>query len=344
MFRAGAVHAFKAGIDVSREDFRSDALIRFPAGSSFTDSGSRRGTQTGVFVQDRWSPTAHLTVNAGLRYDHSTGYVGGAQLSPRFEVNAEVARATVLHAYVGRLYAAPALEDTRRDAIVTQTATTDAALYDLKPERDTYLEVGLAHTFSPGVRGYLNAFDRTAVDVLDTTNLANTPLFAVFNNAIGRDRGIEFRFDRSSAKTDAGVSVTYSRAEAGGVSGGTFLFAPAAAGDLTLQLEDHDQTWTGNAFVTRRFGVDVRTFATLQTEYGTGFPVQFESGRGRLPAHWMVNASVGRSAVRGPGSLGYTLSVENLLDHRFLLKINNGFNTTQWNAARRITLRLTAPW
>ena len=344
VFRAGAVHALKAGLDVSREDFRSDLLIRFPAGPDFTDSGSRRGTQTALYAEDKWSPTARLTVNAGLRYDHSTGYVGGSQLSPRFEVNAEVARGTVLHAYAGRLYAAPALEDTRRDAVVTQTSATAAPVYDLQPERDTYVEIGLAHTFAPGVRAYLNAFDRTAVNVLDTTNFANTPLFAVFNNAVGRDRGLEFRFDRSSPKTDAGVSLTYSRAEAGGVSGGTFLFPPDAANDLTLQPEDHDQTWTGNAFVTRRFGPDTRTFATLQAEYGTGFPVEFESGEGRLPAHWLLNASVGRAPARATGSLGYTLSVENLLDHRFPLKVDNGFNTTQWNAPRRIVLRVTAPW
>ena len=343
-YRASDRHALKIGVDLQQENLRSNVLIRIAGASDFTDDTSAKGTQTGAYVEDKWTVTRRLAINAGLRYDHSTGYAGGSQLSPRLEVNDEIAPGTVLHAYYGRLYAAPGLEDVRRDAVVTQTASSAAPVYDLHPERDTYVELGIARTFRPGLRGYLNAFDRTAVDVLDTTQLANTPLFAVFNNAIGRDRGVELRLDATSARVDSGVSLTYSRAEAAGVSGGTFLFGPRAQTDLTLQPEDHDQRWTGNAFYTRRLGAGLKTFATLQAEYGTGFPTQFESGQGRLPAHWIVDASFGRAADRATKRLGYTLSVDNLLDHRHLIKVNNGFNTTQWSAPRRITLRLTAPW
>ena len=113
---------------------------------------------------------------------------------------------------------------------------------------------------------------------------------------------------------------------------------------LTLQPEDHDQRWSANAFYTRRFGGGLRAFATLQAEYGTGFPVQFESGDGRLPAHWTLDASAGPRGRPRVARLGYTLAVENLFDHRYLIKVNNGFNTTQWNAPRRFVLRVTAPW
>jgi outer membrane receptor protein involved in Fe transport len=343
-FRASDRHALKFGVDLQQESLRSSSLIRIAGSPDFIDDAAAKGTQTAAYVADKWTPNSRLAINAGVRYDHSTGYTGGSQLSPRLEINQEIARGTVLHAYVGRLYAAPSLEDVRRDAIVTQTASTAAPVYDLKPERDTYVEIGIARTFRPGLRAYVNAFDRTAVNVLDTTQLANTPLFAVFNNAVGRDRGIELRLDGTSARTDAGLSLTFQRAEAGGISGSTFLFAPAAANDLTLQPEDHDARWVGNAFYTRRFGSSLRSFATLQTEYGTGFPTQFESGQGRLPAHWIVDASLGRSADRTSRGLGYTLSVDNLFDHRYLIKVNNGFNTTQWNTPRRVVLRLTAPW
>src|ERR1700681_1842463 len=249
--RAGDRHALKVGFDVQQENFRANALIRIAGSPDFTDAAGQRGTQTGLYLEDKWSATPRLAINAGVRYDHSTGYVGGSQLSPRIEINDEIARGTVLHAYYGRLYSAPGLEDVRRDAVVTQTSSSAAPVYDLKPERDTYVEVGLAHTFKPGLRGYLNAFDRTAVNVLDTTQLANQPLFAVLNTAVGRDRGIELRLDGTSARTDAGLSLTFQRAEAGGISGSTFLFAPDAANDLTLQPEDHDQRWSANAFYTR---------------------------------------------------------------------------------------------
>ncbi len=343
-FRASDRHALKAGVDLQMQNLRSAVLIRMTGADDFTDDTAAKGTQTGAYVEDKWTVSRRLAVNAGLRYDHSTGYTGGSQLSPRLEINDEIAPGTVLHAYYGRLYAAPGLEDVRRDAVVTQTASSAAPVYDLQPERDTYVELGIARTFRPGLRGYLNAFDRTAINVLDTTQLANTPLFAVFNNAIGRDRGVELRLDATSAHVDSGVSLTFSRAEAAGVSGGTFLFAPDAQTDLTLQPEDHDQRWSGNAFYTRHFGRDLKTFATLQAEYGTGFPTQFENGQGRLPAHWIADASFGYAPGGAAKRLGYTLSVDNLFDRRYLIKVNNGFNTTQWNAPRRIVLRVTAPW
>ena len=84
------------------------------------------------------------------------------------------------------------LEDTRREAVITNTSPTATPVYDLLPERDTLLEVGVAHDFGADRRAYVNAYDRTVVNVLDTTNLLNTPLFAVYNSAIGvdaRDRG-----------------------------------------------------------------------------------------------------------------------------------------------------------
>jgi TonB-dependent receptor-like protein/carboxypeptidase family protein len=343
-YRASDRHALKIGVDTLIENLRSSVLIRLGGANDFTDNAAAKGTQTGAYLEDKWTPARGLAINAGLRYDHSTGYTGGSQLSPRLEINGEIAHGTVLHAYYGRLYSAPGLEDVRRDAVVTQTASSAAPVYDLQPERDTYVEFGIARTFRPGLRGYVNLFDRTATNVLDTTQLVNTPLFAVFNNAVGRDRGVEMRLDATSAHVDSGVSLTYSRAEAAGVSGGTFLFDPSAQTDLTLQPEDHDQRWSGNAFYTRRLGRDLKTFATLQAEYGTGFPTRFENGQGRLPAHWILDASFGRGADRAARRLGYTLSVDNVLGHRYLIKVNNGFNTTQWNAPRRIILRLTAPW
>ena len=336
-------HALSVGFEASQEAFRSNLLIAFPDGSpNFVDNASQRGSQLGAYIEDVWSVSPSLAIKPGLRWDRSTGYTSGSQLSPRFEIDDKLNDTTILHAYIGRLYAAPSLEDTRRDAVITDTSPTAAPVYDLKPERDTYLEIGLAHTFQPGLRGYINAFDRTAVNVLDTTQLNNTPLFAVFNNAIGVARGVEGRMVESSATTDVGASLTYSRALAGGISGGTFLFPPGSATDLTLQPEDHDQTWNGDVYVTRHFSPDRLAFATLETQYGTGFPVQFQNGDGRLPAHFEVNAAVGRGPSRH--GLGYEVALDNLLDHRYLIKVSNGFNTTQWNAPRRIVFRLTAPW
>ncbi len=344
-------HTLSAGIDLQQENFTSNVAIAFapaenpngPAAGPFTDDSAQRGSETSAYLQDIWTPNARLSIKPGLRYDHSTGYVSGGQLSPRFEVDQTIAPGTVFHVYLGRYYAAPGLEDTRREAVITDTASTANPVYDLQPERETLLDAGFAHDFGNGRRAFVSAYDRTVVNVLDTTNLLNTPLFAVYNSAIGTTRGIEGRYEQSSSTTTAGVSLTYSLSLAGGVSGGTFLFAPPDVADITLQPEDHDETYVGDAYLTRRFARDRKSFITLESQYGSGFPVQFLDGSGgRLPAHFQAMAVLGRLPVAG--HLGYNLSVDNLLGNRYLIKVDNGFNTTQWNAPRRVVFRVLVPW
>ena len=344
-------HALTYGVDAQQEDFDSNVAIAFapaenpngPLAGPFLDNSAQRGTETSAYVEDVWAASARLAIKPGLRYDHSTGYVSGGQLSPRFEVDQTIAPGTTLDAFIGRYYAAPGLEDTRREAVITSTSPTANPVYDLLPERDTLLQAGLAHDFGAGRRLSLSAYDRTVVNVLDTTNLLNTPLFAVYNSAIGVTRGIEGRYEESTPTTDVGVSFTYSLSLAGGVSGGTFLFPPPDVTDITLQPEDHDETYVADGHATRRFGAGRASYATFETQYGSGFPVAFLDGSGgRLPAHFEENVAVGRKPVGK--TLGYVLSVDNLLDKRYLIKVDNGFNTTQWNAPRRAEFRLLLPW
>jgi outer membrane receptor protein involved in Fe transport len=349
--RSFGQHTLTYGLDEQEEDFDSNVAIAFapaenpggPTAGPFLDVTAQRGTNTGLYAEDVWEPSPYLTIKPGLRYDHSTGYVSGEQVSPRFELDQQIAPATIASIYAGRYYAAPGLEDTRREAVITDTSPTAAPVYDLQPERDTMLQVGLEHDFGVDRKAWINAYDRTVVNVLDTTNLLNTPLFAVYNSAIGVTRGIDGRYQQSSRTTDVGVSFTYSLSLAGGVSGGTFLFPPPDVSDLTLEPEDHDETYTGDAYVTRHFAPDLKSFVTLESQYGSGFPVAFLNGTGgRLPAHYQENVALGRLPVGN--HIGYEFTVDNLLDHRWLIKVDNGFNTTQWNAPRRAEFRLLIPW
>ena len=354
-FRATAHHAVKFGLDLQRENYTDAELFASPANAGPPDPAlpftpvsnavAQAGSQIGLYAQDKWSPSRVLSVNYGLRYDHSTGFTGGYQLSPRIGVNVAPDGKNVVHFYYGRMYAAPALEDVRQDCVVLQGCPT-VPVYDLKPERDSYFEMGVAHTFDSSLSGYVNYFRRTSVNVLDTTQLLNTPLFAVFNNARGRDEGFEGRLTGRVPGGDSWfLSGTYSIAEAAGISGSTFLFSPDDVSNNSFQPEDHDQTWEANGAYTHRFGRDRSFFTTLQGEYGTGYPVDFEAGVERLPAHLTFDFSLGKEPGRnGDRSLGFDLDVENLLNHQYIIKIANGFNTTQIASGRSVLLRLTAPF
>ena len=375
-FRATKHHAVKAGFDVSREIFTASQTFGCYDPSCSTVTGSypiappasistsvtnqdQAGTLVGIYAEDKWTPSQRLSVSYGLRYDHSTGYVGGNQMSPRIGANYAFDDKNILHAYYGRFYSAPQLEDVRQACVVLQGCASTPA-YDLKPETDSYAEIGIAHTFSPHMTGYVNEWTRNVSNVLDTTQFLNTPLFAVYNNAIGRAHGTELRLQGTLNGADSWfLSGTWSNSQAAGISGSTFLFPPGSAGGTTAQLigqlqpEDHDQTLAFNGAYTHRFGLQKSYFATVQEEYGTGYPVAFQglingnpvAYSGRLPTHLTTDFSLGRDAGRnGDHTLGVDLDVQNLFNDQYVIKIANGFNTTQIAQGRSVLLRLTAPF
>ncbi|HEY5426329.1 MAG TPA: TonB-dependent receptor [Candidatus Tumulicola sp.] len=369
-FRATKNHAWKVGLDMNRSNLVATQAFAcyFP---NCGDSGAHEqpyyliasptqaqaGSQVGIYVQDNWQLSKYAKLDYGLRYDHSTGYTGGWQFSPRIGLNLWDGGKNTVHAYYGRFYAAPLLEDVRQDCVLLQGCPT-TPVYNLQPERDAYYETGWEHAFNPNFTGAINIFRKTVVNVLDTTQLLNTPLFAVFNNSIGIDSGVELRLnDRLANGNSWYFTGTISGSYAACVSGSTFLFPPDANPPnqscvSQLAPEDHDETVVSSAGYTWRFGGARRWYATLQGNYGSGFPVEFESANadlsGRLPAHTTFDIAAGRTLTAGHANddrgLGVSLIVTNVLDHQFPIKVANGFNTTQIANGRNVLLRLTAPF
>lgn len=185
--------------------------------------------------------------------------------------------------------------------------------------------MGIARTFDANLRGYVNYFHRNVANVLDTTQFSNTPIYAVYNSALGRDEGVEARLDGRRTNGD------------------TFIISPAqlaAVNASGFQPEDHDQTLSMNG-ATRRFGTS-GYYATIEPQFGTGYPVQFLDGMGgRLLPHLTFDMALGREPAAH--RLGVGLDVTNLTNRKYLLKFNNGFNISQWAAGTAITFRLIAP-
>lgn len=369
-FRATKNHAWKVGVDVNRANLVATQAFAcyYPDCADSGDHASpyyliaspvqaQAGSQVGIYAQDKWQMSKYAQLDYGLRYDHSTGYTGGWQLSPRVGLNLWDGGKNTFHAYYGRFYAAPLLEDVRQDCVLLQGCPT-VPVYNLQPERDAYYETGWEHAFNPNFTAAINIFRKSVVNVLDTTQLLNTPLFAVFNNAIGTDSGVELRVNSRLPNGNSWYFTgTVSGSYAACVSGSTFLFPPdvnPANQSCVSQLapEDHDETAVSSAGYTWRFGGNRRWYTTLQGNYGSGFPVEFESANanlsGRLPAHTTFDIAAGRTLTAGHANddrgLGISLIVTNLLNHQYPIKVANGFNTTQIANSRNVLLRLTAPF
>ncbi|HEV7179701.1 MAG TPA: TonB-dependent receptor, partial [Candidatus Baltobacteraceae bacterium] len=121
-FRASDRHAWKLGLDVNREVFASTQTFACytsdcniapstpppappaPGYYGVHSSQDQAGTQVGLYAQDKWQPFPNVAIDYGLRYDHSTGYVGGWQLSPRIGVNVSDGARNIAHVYYGRFY------------------------------------------------------------------------------------------------------------------------------------------------------------------------------------------------------------------------------------------------
>jgi outer membrane receptor for ferrienterochelin and colicins len=374
-FRATKNHAWKIGFDVNRENATayqefacyyvkcaSSGTVATPYYSAYTTPQAQAGSQVGIYAEDRWQETPNILWSYGLRYDASTGYVNGNQISPRIGVNIWDGGKNVFHAYYGRFYAAPLLEDVRQACVLLseqQACSTTHPVYDLKPESDAYFEMGDVFTFNPRFTLGVNIFQKSVVNVLDTTQLFNTPIFAVYNNSIGINHGLELRLQNQELTGDQWfLTGTISGSYAACISGSEFLFppnvnAPGVPCVAQLSLEDHSQTVDSTAAYTHRFGPAPKLwYATLQANYGSGFPVQFQDANvnlsGTLPAHTTFDFSLGRVITPGKQGedqgLGLSLQVLNLLNHQYVIKVANGFNTTQIANGRNFLLRLTAPF
>lgn len=373
-FRAAGDHAWKIGVDVNREtatasqqfacyyvDCKASGAVASPYFSSYTTPQGQAGSQLGIYGEDRWQMNQYVLWNYGLRYDQSTGYTGGSQWSPRIGVNIWDGGKNVAHVYYGRFYAAPLLEDVRQACVLLQAqqaCSSSSPVYDLKPERDSYYETGVVHTFNAHLTGSLNVFAKSSVNVLDTTQLFNTPIFAVYNNSIGIDHGAEIHLQDTEPNSDMWfLNGTVSGSYAACVSGSEFLFppntnAPGVPCVAQLSLEDHSQTVDATASYTHRFGGTKTWFTTLQADYGSGFPVAFQDANvnlnGTLPAHTTLDFALGRDTSTGrqgqERGLGFSLQVTNLLNHQYPIKVANGFNTTQISNGTQYLVRVSAPF
>lgn len=368
-FRSTGTHTWKVGVDTDRENFSANQTFAcyyldcLATGTPVTPyypiytRQAQAGSNSDAYAEDTWTPTPILSVQYGLRWDQSTGYVGGNMLEPRIQVNLQGDSKDIFHAYYGRMYAAPQLEDVRQACALLGAGSgecTKTPVYNLQPERDSLFEMGLQHTFSETLTGYVNFDWRQVINVLDTTQLLNTPLFAVFNNALGRYAGAQVELkDRLYNGDWWFFSATVSGSDAGGISGSTFLFGPQPnppgvplTSPELLSPEDHDQTVHIVGGYTDVFGPAQSWYATLQSDYGTGYPVAFENATetlsGRLPSHLTFDASLGKLLLGTPNhGLGARLDIDNVLNDQYIIKIANGFNTTQFAQPRSVLFRLT---
>jgi hypothetical protein len=313
-------HVFKGGVDLLRLreseslffDGRGDPDM-FP---SF--SGSKRGGQASVYVQDHFSPLRNLWVDLGLRYDHFDLVRTGVQTSPRVGLAYHLPRTkTVLHAAYNRLFSPPPIEYSLLASFIGHNAVDpDQRVGDVQAYTQNYYEVGIAQELHPRASLEVNAYVHTGHNSFENHEISITRVFLPINFHSARSTGAEAILNMRQLES-IGISGRFQYAVArtffyGPVSGGFTGDEILLPGERIMPAFDQTHTATAQLFYHHRW----RGFwGGSALRYGSGTVV--ENGP-RLPQHLTADLATGLDLWNGESRrVAVEFDVTNVSDSRY---------------------------
>ncbi|HEU4684032.1 MAG TPA: TonB-dependent receptor [Nitrospira sp.] len=336
-------HVVKTGfqIDYTRANnttqiFAFDTTNGVPAGPVVTREASNQNIQTrqGFWVQDQWSPLDRWTLNLGVRGDAIQGFYNEGQVSPRIGATYAYSKANVFHAYYGRLFTPPNVEQIAFTNLNTQNTTAQpdvAAGFLPRAERAHYFEVGSYHAVNRYATLELTGYYKLAHYLSDAGQFGSTPLRNFFAFERGWQRGIDgaLKIQFSDRFTGRG-NVAWGQCKGYGLQSGQYLLDQAEINDINSQggvFCDHSQFVTSSAVLTYRLGE--HTTIGGQMLYGSGLRTA-EPGAKTNSSHedsyTVYNASITQTLLL-PWSeqkllLGF--DIINLLDEKYFYNRGEG--------------------
>jgi outer membrane receptor protein involved in Fe transport len=317
----------------------TNALLTTTGGENDT------GWTEAVYVQDDYTITKALTLNAGVRFSafqFSFGSGGASssddQVQPRIGLNFAASDTTKLHVFYGRLFMPAPLEDLR-EAFNT-FSTSPVAFYDIKAEKDNYYETGIDQQIGSQQLATVNVYYKTATNMLDDTQLLNTSIASPYNYQNGYAYGIEYSL-KGKINEDFSEYFNYSYEIAKGenISGGTFAINPSTIPANTYLFLDHVQEHTANTgliFARDQYSV------SAQGLFGSGLRTG-PNNTNHLPSHFSFDLSAGYEFKGSEWYNNVKVSgdIFNIFNNTYPITIANGFNGSHYEAGREFFIRLT---
>jgi hypothetical protein len=160
--------------------------------TTVTDDSPNLGNTYQTYLQDSWRMSPLWQADYGLRYDFftikSTNFSQGfGAFSPRFKLTRFFGNRASVYAYIGRFFEPFSLENVSPNAayLLNLPLTRTPAQFDLKPERDTQLELGGHMPLGAGELGF-RVWQKNANDLIDDTQVGVTLLHQDINYVLGR--------------------------------------------------------------------------------------------------------------------------------------------------------------
>lgn len=198
-YQAGT-HRFGAGLLLTRET-ASDA-----------GTASSERAPLGAYVQDQWSLTPVLTVDAGVRADWLSGGGAGAEMEPRAALVLQTGKGLSAHAGYARYAAA---------APVGESAGTGFPI-----ERDDYVDAGVQRKSGPLTLGF-DLYSRSVRDLIGEKQSIGTAGGRAFAFGRARIRGVELSATYAHGPLTGWANVSFSRSRASSIVAGRELFFQA---------------------------------------------------------------------------------------------------------------------
>ena len=331
-------HTLRWGLFTDQERTSSDSnSLVFPANPDGTqssttpltipDSTLKTGELYGAYLQDEWLASKTLTLNYGLRYDISNGFLRESQVSPRVNAVYTLDDATKLHLGYSRYFTPPELELIAPKDIALFQGTTNqlssGVNTDVKAERDDYYDAGITHDFTSAWQVGVDGYYKDARNLLDEGQFGPALIFSPFNYARGRVWGMELTSTYTDGDFSTYYNLAYSRALGNQVVSGQFNFSP----DELVYIQDHfvhldhDQTWTSSGGVSYDW---LGTRYSLDGIFGSGLRAGF-ANTGSLPSYTQFDLAASRSiTLPGTGEFSVRFAIVNLLDRVYEIRDGTG--------------------
>lgn len=198
-YQVGA-HRLGAGLLVTGESARDGAAM------------SRSRTSLGAYIQDQWSLTTELTLDAGVRADWLGASRSGAEIEPRAALVWQSGGGFSAHAGYSRFAAA---------APVGETGSLDLPI-----ERDDYFGAGVQQKTGGWTLG-LDAYARSVRNLIGEKRIVGTAGARAFSFARARIRGIELSATYARGPVTGWANLNLSKSRARSIIAGRELFSQA---------------------------------------------------------------------------------------------------------------------
>jgi len=277
-------HLVKFGLQIdytnannTSQIFAFDTSSGAPAGPVLALQGANRNIQwrEQFWVQDQWSANDQWTFNLGVRGDIIQGFYHEGQVSPRLGATYKHNQSNVFHAYYGRLFTPPNVEQIAFVNLNTQNTTAapdNPTGFRPRAERSHYFELGSYHAVSRYATLELTAYYKLDHYMSDAGQFGTTPMLNYFAFQNGWKRGIDGALKvQFSDRLMGRGNVAWGQCKGYGLQSGHYLLDNKEINDINSKggvFCDHSQFVTSSAVVTYR--ILERTHVTGQMLYGSG--------------------------------------------------------------------------